>query len=246
MDVTIFNLFNFIVAIFCVVTSFFLFIQASRSRKKILFPFSFYFLFVSLTLLLLFFYVIIPNISKIDLGIILLLCILLAYLAVLNLLISSFLLNPNNTVSKILTQISFALVILFVVLGFYSSNVHHFINSLPESSVFYAILLFLCYSVIYGMCIWNLVSSEKINPTNVNDNPVKTLILFYGIGIIVTFTEIFGSFVLLLNTTKLELSFMNIFTVLFIIQGILLVYSYPLTNDKSVLSKNMLDSIVNI
>lgn len=246
MEITIYILFNFIVAIFCIVTGLFLFTRALRTKKAILYSFSIYFLLVSYSLLSIFFYVIIPDIQTNILQIIIFLSILLAYIGVLNLLFTSFYVNGTKDKTKISTEISIAVIFLLLVLGFYPSNVHHFNNGFPELSAFYALLLFVCFSILYILCIWNLKTSKSSKEFNSAINVERYLLIFYLLGIVVTFTEIFSFFNVLLSTFRLGFPFMNIFVFLFIIQGLIIVYSLPLKSDDHELSKKKYKTILNI
>ena len=234
-----FNLFNFIVAIFCFVTSLFLFSRGIKRKYSILYLFSLYFLVDSISLFIIFGYSSIPDISSGILQELTFFAIFFAYLGIIMLLLSTFYLNNEISKNSIMIQIFISGLSMLVVLLLYPSNVTHYINDFPKLSILFASLIFISFLIPYGFCILNLKRSNINSVTN-TINLEKNLAFFYILGIIITFTKILGFFEISIGSLVFNSSFMNIFAFLFIIQIFIIVYSLPAnSSDRMIRMKRL-------
>ena len=233
MDPNLLLILNLIVAIFCFVTGFFLFFKYVKERKSLILLFSIYFIAEGMSLFFGIFYQLIPNLSDIYLKFLMTLSGLIAFFGILSLLISTYYLNSEMKLNQIIGQIFFSLCCLGIIIFLYSINVVNLPNQTPEVSWFYAFWLFLCYIIPYIFCIINLRSNSLFRTRNTLFVK-KSLTIFFSLSIILTFTNIMGFFRIHFDSYQAEFSFLNIFVLLFLIQGFIIVYILPIQTKKNI------------
>lgn len=231
-----FNLFNLIGAIFCYVTSLFLFTKGTGSKKIIPYFFALYFLSVGSSLTIIFLYAALPNISINMLQILILFSIFVGFVGMLSLLLSSFYFGYKFSKKTQYIQILFTICSLIVVLLLYPSSVILSQNALPQLSLFFALIILGCFSIPYFFCIINLHFGFKNEEKGILENYFT---IFYFLAILISFAKILSFFEININNTLLNLTFMNIFVFLFFVQGLIVVYFFPISNNKSINSKTV-------
>lgn len=239
----IFNLFNLVGSIYCFVTSCFLFMKGFKTKKIILHQYATYFLAVALSLLLVYTYSGISNISISNLQIMTLFAIVFAFIGMIFLLLSTFYIGDFFSKKTGYFQILFSIFCFFLVLVLYPSQILHYLDNRPEISLIFAIIILFCFSIPYIFCIVNLRKTMAGSGSQ-NVNIEKNLTIFYFLGILISFAKITSFFEINISNSIFNFSFMNIFVLLFFIQGFILVYSFSPLENNQLVPKNLV-SILN-
>jgi hypothetical protein len=219
-------LFRLIASIFCFVASFYLLFKFRIKNDLISFFLSIYFLFGGFALLFLSLYSIIPDNSPDFLNLIFILSTSIAYLTVIILLSITYTINTSLSLVNKIFELLLSILLYLILLLFYPSNVVHTTNFQPEISLFYIFLLSTCFLVPFLISFTNIfIFSEgmKRNEKKI----VRKLNIFLILGFLIIFINIISFFEIIINETVLNLSFMNIFNILVIIQGFFIIYYLP-------------------
>ena len=233
----IFNLLNLVGAIFCFVTSSFLFTKGFKTKKIIIYYFASYFFSVAVSLLVVYAYSGIPSISSADLQIMTPLAMLFAFIGMIFLLISTLYIGDIFSKKIGYFQILFSIFCFFLVLVLYPSDVLHYVDNSPEISLTFASIILICFSVPNIFCILNFRKNILELKTQ-NINIEKNLTIFYLLSILISFAKVTSFFEINVGSFTFNFTFMNIFVLLFFIQGFILVYSFPSLQDNRLTPKS--------
>ena len=227
----IFIIFDFIIGIFCLLTSLFLLINAINTKKKVFYPFFLYFLLVSISLFLILVYVTEPNIGD-QLGhVLILLVILLTFIGDLALLVMTFFINKKITRNLIISETSITFFFLLLIFLFSSLDITSINGQIPNLFISDAALLFLTYFTPNFFSILNLIHVDN-NYTVFREKFSRNLIIFFILGIFLTFGKILSFFTIMINNSPVNLTYMDVFAILFIFQIFIIVYTIPINKNK--------------
>lgn len=215
-------IFNLLISVFCFVTSLYLFLRGLKNHLLIFYLFGLYFFLISMNQIFFYFYST-QSFPISDSGkYILLITILLGFLSIIPILISTKLINKELNKNILLSEMFFMVLCLFGLVFFFQDNIIHLNSQMQMFTPFYMILLFILFITFPIICLINVQKADNrsgISPVNFR--------LFILLGLILTVTTFFSSSIITFDSNTIDFSFMNIFVLLFIIQIFLVVHSLP-------------------